>query len=141
MADVRGIAMLVKVGDVATAAATYSVLEGQTSVTFSGTVDFADSTAKDNAGWSTSVATTRSGTISVAGNLRESPGRANFDKLKTAWLAGTTYDCQIVIDVAGNGWKGDFYVGLDNLTGDVRDIGKYTITLTPSAALVALVPV
>lgn len=140
MADVRGTVMLLKVGDTATNATTYAVLEGQTSVTFTGTVDFADSTAKDNAGWSTSVATTRSGGVSVAGNLRESPGRANFDKLVTAWLAATTYDCQIVYDAAGNGWQGDFYVGLDNLTGDVRDIGKYTFTLTPSAALVALVP-
>lgn len=133
--------MVLEVGDVATNAATYALLEGQTSITFSGAVDFADTTDKGNLGWSTAAATTRTGTISVAGNLMETGGRANFDKLKGAWLAGTTYDCQIVIDTAGNGWQGDFYVGIDNLTGDVRDVGKYTLTLTPSAALTALTPV
>jgi hypothetical protein len=141
MANVRGITMVLEVGDVATNAATYALLEGQTGITFSGAVDFADTTDKGNAGWSTSAATTRSGTISVSGNLMEASGRTNFDKLKAAWLAGTTYDCQIVIDTAGNGWQADFYVGIDSLAGEVRDVGKYTITLTPSAALVALVPV
>lgn len=140
MADVRGIAMLLKVGDTATSATTFATLEGQTSTTFTGSVDFADTTAKDNAGWSTSAATTRSGGVTVTGNLREAAGRPNFDLLKTAWLNGTTHNCTIVIDVAGNGWEGDFYVGIDTIAGEVRDVVKYTITLTPSAALAAITP-
>lgn len=140
MANVRGITMVLEVGDTATSPTTYALLEGQTSITFSGAVDFADTTDKGNAGWSTSAATTRTGTISVAGNLMEDGDRANFDKLKGAWLAGTTYACQIVIDTDGNGWSGDFYIGVDSLTGEVRDVGKYALTLTPSAALVALTP-
>lgn len=138
MADEKGTALLVKVGVTATAPATYATLEGQTSGTFNGTVDFADSTAKDNSGWSTSVATTRSGGVSVTGNIRDTANRTNFDLLKTAWLAGTTHNCQLVFDAAGNGWSADFYVSIDSLSGDVRDIGKYSMTLTPAGALVAI---
>lgn len=138
MADEKGTSLLVKVGITATDPLSYAVLEGQTGGTFNGSVDFADSTAKDNAGWSTSVATTRSGGVTVTGNIRDSANRVNFDLLKAAWLAGTTHNCQLVFDAAGNGWEADFYVSIDSLSGDVRDIGKYSIQLTPAAALVAV---
>jgi predicted secreted protein len=140
MADEKGLSVVVKVGNVATSAATYTVLEGQVSGTFDGSVSFADSTAKDNAGWDTSVATTRSGRVSVSGNVRLTVAtRPNFEKLRGAWLAGTTYDCQIVYDAAGNGFKGDFYVSLQ-ITGEVRDLVKYQIEMTPAGALAAITP-
>lgn len=137
MADEKGISLLVKVGATATTPASYATLEGQTSGTFDGSVDFADSTAKDNAGWSTSVATTRSGRVTVAGNVRDSASATNFALLKTAWVNGTTHNCQLVYDAAGNGWSADFYISMQ-ISGDVRDLVKYSIEMTPAAALVPI---
>lgn len=133
MADEKGLAVLVKVGDAATSATTYTVLEGQTDGSFSGSTNVADSTAKDNNGWQTGVTTTRSGTVQVSGNVRDTA--PNFDKLKTAWANGTTHDCQIVYDAAGHGWEGDFYVTDLQISGSTNDLAKYSITLTPAAAL------
>lgn len=139
MADVRGKDILIEVGDATPTPATWAVLEGQTSATFDGTVDFADTTAKDTGDWTTSAATTRSGNISVAGNLRDVASRPNFEKLRTAWLGGTTWPCRIILDEEGNGFSGAFYVQIST-TGDVRDVGKYTIELRPAGALAAVVP-
>jgi predicted secreted protein len=140
MADEKGLSVVVKVGNIAVNAATFDVLEGQVSGTFDGSVSFADSTAKDNAGWDTSVATTRSGRVSVSGNVRLGVAvRPRFELLRTAWLNGTTHDCQIIYDAAGNGFRADFYVSLQ-ITGEVRDLVKYQIEMTPAAALVAVPP-
>lgn len=134
MADIAGINCLVKVGNTASGASSYTTLEGQTDASFSGSTNIADSTAKDNAGWQTGVSTTRSGTVQVSGNLRTT--RTQFEKLRTAWLAGTTYDCQILFD-GTNGFKGDFYVSLE-ISAPTNDLVKYSMTLTPSAALTAV---
>jgi len=133
MADEKGLAVLLKVGATATEAATFALLEGQTDTSFDGSVATADSTAKDNSGWQTSVATTRSGTISASGNLRDT--RTNFDLLQTAWINGTTHNCQIVVDAAGHGFEGDFYVTAFSITGATSDLAKYSLTLSPAAAL------
>lgn len=133
MADEKGIFCLVQVGDAATSPTTYASLEGQTDCTFDGSTNVADSTAKDNAGWQTGVATTRSGAVNFSGILRTA--RANFDKLETAWRTGATHACQILIDEAGNGYKGDFYVTQLQIQGATNDLVKYTGTLTPAAAL------
>jgi predicted secreted protein len=139
MADVRGKDFLIMVGDTATSPTTYGILEGQTSGTFDGTVDFADTTAKDTGSWTTSAATTRSGNVSVAGNLRDVASRPNFELLRTAWLTGETHACQVILDEEGNGFSGDFYVQIST-TGDVRDVGKYTMELRPRGALAEVVP-
>lgn len=139
MADVRGLDFLVEVGDTATSPTTYAVLEGQTSGTLDGTVDFADTTAKDTGDWSTSAATTHSANVSVAGNLRSDDARTEFDKLWAAWLGRSTHNCRVIYDEAGNGFSADFYVQV-SLTGDVRDVVKYTIELRPAGTVTAVVP-
>ncbi|QQP93564.1 hypothetical protein IGS68_33630 (plasmid) [Skermanella sp. TT6] len=136
MAGQAGINCLLKVGDTATAATTFAVLEGQQSTSFDGSTAVADTTAKDNAGWSTSLATTRSGTVSVSGILYTT--RAAFNKLQTAWAAGTSHDCQIVFDSAGAGFKGAFTVTSLQITAETQDVTKYSLTLAPVAALTAL---
>jgi predicted secreted protein len=136
MADIQGINCVVKVGDLAASAVSYAVLEGQTDATFDGSTNVADSTAKDNSGWQTGVATTRSGTVQVSGNLRTT--RTEFEKLQTAWAGGTTHDCEIVFDATGNGYQGDFYVTSLQISAATSDIVKYSLTLTPAAALTAI---
>lgn len=136
MAEIKGSDCLVKVGDTATNPSTYATLEGQTDATFDGSTNVADTTAKDHGGWSTGVSTTISGTVQVSGNLRDT--RTQFDKLRTAWVGRTTHNCQILFDTAGNGYKGDFYVTQMQITGATQDVVKYSITLTPAAALVAI---
>lgn len=135
MADVKGLACLLKVGDGASPEV-FTTLEGQTDTSFDGSTNVADSTAKDNDGWSTGVATTRSGTVSVSGNLRET--RAQLDILEAAWVGGTTNNCQIVFDAAGNGYEGSFYITAFNVTGPTNDLTTYSLTLTPAAALTAI---
>lgn len=133
MADISGINCLLKVGNTASAPSTYATLEGQSDCTFDGSTNVANTTAKDNSGWSTGVATTRSGRVSCSGNLRTS--RAELDKLETAWKNGTTHACQIVFDASGNGYSGDFHVSQFQITAPTEDVVKYSIELTPAAAL------
>lgn len=136
MAGEAGINCLLKVGDTATAATTFSTVEGQQSTTFDGSTAVADTTDKGNSGWSTSLATTRNGTVTASGVLHKT--RTNFAKLQAAWLAGTTHDCSIVFDQAGAGFKGNFTVTSLQISGETQDVTKYSITLAPTAALTAL---
>lgn len=133
MANEKGLKCLLKVGNTASGASSYTTLEGQTDTTFDGSTNVADSTDKDNDGWQTGVATTRSGTVNVNGNLKTS--RSLLDMLELAWRTGATHDCQIVFDTAGNGYQGDYYVTAFNVSGATNDVTKYSMTLTPSAAL------
>lgn len=132
----KGLTCLLKVGNTAATPASYATLEGQTDTSFDGSVQIADATDKSNSGWQTGIATTRSGTVSVSGNVYTT--RTNLNLLETAWVNGTTHGCSIVFDAAGKGYKGDFYVTAFNISGGVNDVAKYSITLTPAAALVAL---
>jgi predicted secreted protein len=136
MANEKGLSCLLKVGTTATAATTFTTLEGQTDTNFNGSVALADSTDKSNSGWQTGIATTRSGTVQCSGNLYTT--RTVFDLLETAWVTGATHNCQIIFDVAGNGYKGDFYVSELSVSGGVNDVAKYSLTLTPAAALTSL---
>jgi predicted secreted protein len=136
MADEKGTAFLLKVGDIAVGAATFASLEGQTTGNFDGSTNVANTTAKDNAGWQTGVSTTINGTATISGILRST--RTELDKLEAAWVGRTTHDCELVFDAAGNGYTGDFYVTQFNITGDTEDVDRYTITMTPAAALTAI---
>lgn len=133
MADIAGINCVLSVGNTASNPSSYTVLEGQTDCTFDGSTNVANTTAKDNSGWATGVSTTRSGRISCNGNLRTS--RAALDLLETAWKNGTTHACQIVFDASGNGYSGDFHVTQFQITAPTEDVVKYSIELTPAAAL------
>lgn len=133
MADVKGLDCLLKVGITAATPASYTTLEGQTGTSFSGGTAVADTTAKDNAGWQTGMATTRSGVVNASGNLRTP--RPMLDLLETAWRTGITHDCTIIFDSSGKGYKGPFYVTSFDISGDTSESGKYSVTLTPAAAL------
>lgn len=136
MANDKGLACLLKVGNTALSPATYATLEGQTDTSFDGTVATADTTDKDSGGWETGLATTRSGAVTCSGNLKTP--RANFTLLETAWVTGATHGCQIVFDVAGKGYVGDFYVTSLTISGAHKDVSKYSLTLTPAGALTAI---
>lgn len=136
MANDKGLACLLKVGITATAPASYTTLEGQTDTNFSGSVNVADITDKDAAGWALGMSTTRSGSVTASGNLKTP--RPMLTLLETAWSAGTTHGCSITFDVAGKGYKGDFYVTDFSISGTTDDAAKYSVTLTPAAALTAL---
>jgi predicted secreted protein len=136
MANEKGLSCLLQVGVTANAPASYVTLEGQTDTQFDGSVQIADTTDKSNNGWQTGLATTRSGTVSVNGNLYTT--RAQLDALETAWVNGTTHACKIVFDASGGGYTGSFYITAFNISGSVSDVTKYSITLTPAAALTAV---
>lgn len=135
MAEEKGTACLLKVGDAASPEV-FTTLEGQTDTSFDGTANVADTTAKDNSGWQTGVATTIGGVVSASGTLRTS--RDELDTLEAAWLARTTVNCEIVFDAAGNGYTGAFYVTQFNISAPTQDVVRYSITLTPAAALTAI---
>lgn len=135
MANEKGLTCLLRVGATAATPASYGTLEGQTDTSFDGTVSTADTTDKDSGAWETGLATTRSGAVTCSGNLK-SP-RPNWDLLETAWLNGTTHGCSIVFDSTGKGYKGDFYVTALTVSGAHKDVGKYSLTLTPAGALTA----
>ena len=137
MANEKGLTCLLKVGTTASAATTFNTVEGQVDTSFSGSVSTADTTDKGNSGWATGLATTRSGTVQCSGNVLST--RPNLKLLETAWVSGTTHNCQILFDSAGNGYKGDFYVTDFSISGSVNDVAKYSLTLTPAAALTAVV--
>jgi TP901-1 family phage major tail protein len=133
LANEKGLSVLLKVGATATAPTTFTTLEGQTDTSMDGSVNVADITDKDTGGWQAGMATTRSGTVTAAGNLK-SP-RPMLDMLETAWNTGATHVCQCVFDTAGNGYSGAFYVTGFSITGATTDAGKYSVTLTPAGAL------
>ena len=135
MANEKGLTCLLRVGATASSPSSYGTLEGQTDTSFDGTVSTADTTDKDSGAWETGLATTRSGAVTVSGNLK-SP-RPNFDLLETAWLGGTTHGCSIVFNSTGRVYKGDFYVTSLTVSGAHKDVGKYQMTLTPAGALTA----
>lgn len=137
MADEKGLNCLLKVGDGASPEV-FTTLEGQTDTSFDGSTNVADTTAKDNNGWQTGLATTRSGVVNATGNLRTT--RAQLDALEAAWVNGTTINCQVIFDAAGKGYEGEFYVTAFNITGPVNGVTTYSITLTPAAALTAVTP-
>jgi predicted secreted protein len=131
----KGLTCLLMVGTTANAPTTFTKLEGQTDTSFSGTVNVADTTDKDNAGWVTGLATTRSGTVTASGNVKTP--RPMLDLLQAAWVAGTTHGCSVVFDTAGKGYRGEFYVTDFSISGATDDVSKYNVTLTPAAALTA----
>jgi len=133
MSNEKGLSVLLKVGITATAPASYTVLEGQTDTSMDGSTNVADITDKDAAGWSLGMATTRSGTVTASGNLKTP--RPMLALLETAWNTGGTHACQVLFDTAGNGYSGVFYVTAFNISGATTDAGKYSVTLTPAAAL------
>lgn len=131
--DCLGIFCCVKVGSTPTAPKEYTTLEGQTNAVFDGSVNTVETTAKDNNGWQTHIATNRSGQVTVSGIMRSQ--RPELKKLETAWVTGTTHSCQICFDRNGNGYVGDFFVTQFNVSGDVNGAVNYNITLMPSGAL------
>jgi predicted secreted protein len=135
VANEKGLKCLLLVGATATAPATYTKLEGQTDTSFDGTVNMADTTDKDSGDWVTGLATTRSGTISVSGNLKTP--RPMWTLLQTAWSTGGTHGCKIALDTAGAGWTGEFYVSSLTVSGATSDMTTYSMTLTPAGALTA----
>lgn len=133
MANEKGLKCLLKVGNTASGASSFTTLEGQTDTSFDGSTNIADTTDKDNDGWQTGVATTRSGTVTCSGNLKTS--RTQLDALELAWRTGATHECQIIFDVAGNGYQGAFSVTSFQVSGTTSDVSKYSLTLTPTEAL------
>ena len=134
MAEIKGTACLLKIGDSASPEV-FTTLEGQQDTSFDGSTTTADTTAKDNAGWETAVSTTINGTTTASGVLRDS--RANLDLLEAAWLARTTINAQVLLDNT-NGYQGAFYVTNFNISGSTQDVVKYNVTLSPAAALTAV---
>ena len=135
MAEVKGTACLLKVGDGNTPEA-FTTLEGQTDTTFGGQVNIVDTTAKS--GWQTVIVTTKRASVSVTGNLRTS--RAQLDLLEAAWVSGSTRNCQIIFDAAGNGYQGAFLVSAFQVSGATDDLVTYALTLVPAGRLVTAKP-
>ena len=133
MPNEKGLACLLRVGVTAASPASYVTLEGQTDTSFDGSVNISSTSDKDTGAWETGIATTRSGTVTASGNLKTP--RPQLDALQTAWQTGTTHACSIVFDSTGAGYRGDFYISSYNVSGSHTDVGKYSITLTPAAAL------
>ncbi|WP_114393236.1 phage tail tube protein [Oleisolibacter albus] len=136
--EVKGTECLLQIGNTATGATGYTTLEGQTDTSFDGSAKMIETTAKDSGGWVTNVPVSVSGVVNCSGKLRGS--RAQLDKLEAAWAARSPYDCQILFDAAGNGYKGGFYVSSLKITAPTLDVTSYTLALTPAAALTRLTP-
>lgn len=130
MAGEDGINVVLQVDD---GAASFDILGGQTSTTFSPSTNVADSTNKDGAGWQEGVSTTRSGDVSASG-IADAADPA-FLTLKDAWLNGTVEACELILDVAGKKWSGNFRVESMSWTGDIGSATTYDIALKSDGVL------
>lgn len=130
MSGEDGINVILQVDD---GAAGFDILGGQTSTTFNPTTNVADSTNKDGAGWAEGVSTTRSGDVSVSGIFDASD--VAFLTLKDAWIAGTLVSSELILDVAGKKWAGNFRVESMSTNGDIGSATTYDITLKSDGVL------
>lgn len=125
MSGEDGINVILKVGA--------NILGGQVSTTLNLQTAMADTTDKDGAGWQGSLATTRSGDVSVSGILDTTD--TAYEALRAAWEAGTAIACTLVLDVAGKQWAGNFFVESLPGAGDIGSASKYDFTLKSDGVL------
>lgn len=130
MSGEDGINVVLKVDD---GAAGFDILGGQVSTTLNLQTAMADTTNKDGAGWQGSLATTRSGDVSVSGILDTTD--AAYETLRAAWVAGTPELCELHLDAAGAKWSGNFFVESLPGAGDIGAASKYDFTLKSDGVL------
>ena len=125
MSGEDGINVIVKVGA--------NTLGGQISTSLNLQTVMADTTNKDDAGWQSVIATTRSGDVSVSGVL--DAGDTAYEALRAAWVAGTSIACSLVLNLAGKKWAGNFFVEALPGAGDIGSASTYDFTLKSDGVL------
>ena len=130
MSGEDGINVILQVDD---GAAGFDILGGQISTSLNLQAVIADTTNKDSAGWQGSLATTRSGDVSVSGVLDTTDPA--WITLKDAWVAGTSESCELILNAAGDKWAGNFFVEALPGAGDIGGASTYDFTLKSSGVL------
>ena len=124
--------VILKVGD-SGATEAFTVFPGQTSTRFGGSTSTADTTTKDDGGWSTSKAVLKSGNISCSGNYTDN---ATTKLIVDAYLSSQDINCECILNAAGDKFTGSFTVTNWEISGDTSDVIKYSLELAPTGALV-----
>lgn len=128
---------LVQIGDSATSASTFTDLEGQDGCTYAFGSTPADNSDKLS-NWETTQGSKRTLQVSCSGKVHET--RTNLEKLRSVWKTLAPHDCQILMDEAGNGWKGSFNINDFNWSAPDKGVVTYSFTLSPAAALTEVTP-
>ncbi len=131
--NIKGLDVLAMVNTSTTSTAKWEKIEEQVSTTFGGSAETADTTSKNNDGWSTSIATTRSAEVSCEGNYVE--GSHVLSKVEKAWATGGEVQLRLYKDKSQNGYEALFSVTSFEISGDATDVAKYSITFAPMGAV------
>lgn len=136
MAKERGKTCILKVGDGASSEA-FVTLPGQRVTTFSDTTDTADVTTKDSSGFKEHIALDRQITVTAQGvvNWPADPDVGPLADLRAAKEGGTTVNCQLILNTAGDKHAGAFYVTQLDTSADNNDATQYSVTLLSSGAV------
>lgn len=126
--------VIVKVGNGATPTEVFTALKGQTSskLTMNGKpIDISDKTSGN---WGATLAGTLDASVSVSG-FPDWPDTDGWDKLRAAFIANGTINCELVVNASGAKFKGPFAITSFNLDGPVNAGTGYDITLQASGPL------
>lgn len=131
--NIRGLEVvaMVNMGDDVTP--DWKLLEEQTSTTFGGSAETADTTSKSNNGWSTSLATTRSAEVSAEGNYIT--GSTVLAAVETAWATGEEVHLRLIKNSDNDGYEALFSITQFEISGDATDVAKYSISFAPIGAV------
>ena len=129
-----GTKVLLKIGDGGTPTEVFTTMPGQTSTRFGGTTSTADTTSKDDSGWQTSIAITKSGQVSCSGNY-PGGGNAVIERIEDQWIAGNAINCEILINADGDKYSGSFAITNWEIDGPADGKSTYSLELAPTAAL------
>lgn len=111
---------------------TFLVLGGQQNTSFDGDANVVDTTDKSNAGWNTSTTTTRSGNVSVDGQL--TVGDEAFAAIFTAWQSSQPINCRVVLNKQGGVVEGPYVISTFQISGGATEVQSYSVSLSLQGA-------
>ncbi len=126
--------VILKVGNGATPTEVFTALAGQrdAKLTINGqSIDVSDKTTNN---WGATLAGTLNATVTVSGFVSW-PDTTGWDALRLKALAGSTVNFELVVNAAGDKFKGPFSITSFNIGGEQNSGTSYDITLESAGAL------
>lgn len=133
MSKEAGKKVILKVGD-GGGTEVFTALAGQSDTRLSlqgNPIDVSDKTTNN---WGATIAGTLAATVTVSG-YPDWPDTAGWDTLRTHFEAGTTVNCQLVVNNDGDYYQGAFSVTGFDVGGAEDGATEYSITLQAAGAL------
>ncbi|MFD2206637.1 phage tail tube protein [Kiloniella antarctica] len=127
MAKESGVKVILKVGDAADPEV-FTDLKGQKDTRMSGAGNAIDVSDKTTGGWGSTLAGTRNMTVTASG-LVVWPDTTGIDVLRGHWEAGTTVNCELVLNDNGDKYSGAFSITQLDIGGASDGATEYSVTL------------